>query len=108
MAKAERHLPLCSNTARLAAYLAFLVHEIEKRRGSLRITQSTMVVFKVDTVSFAEISKTAKLVARITSSHSRASAELRKTKAALKTLILVGDEAVIEISRYARQISRRP
>jgi hypothetical protein len=57
MAKAERHLPLCSNTARLAAYLAFLVHEIEKRRGSLRITQSTMVVFKVDTVSFAEISQ---------------------------------------------------
>jgi hypothetical protein len=56
-----------------------------------------MMIFQVNVVSLAKITKAVGLMAGITPPHSRAGAKLREAEAPFETLVFVRDEPVIEI-----------
>ena|SRR5215213_632367 len=63
----------------------------------LRVTKSTMVVFQRDGVGIAESAKAIGILPRKMPSHSRNSAEFRKTEAPFEAGIFLAQEAIVKI-----------
>src|ERR1700729_4567378 len=88
---------LCGHVAAFGLLFTFLIDKIEKPRSCSRVAESAMMVFQVNAVSLAKIAKAVRLMAGVTSPHSRAGAELREAEAPIETLVLVRDKPVVKI-----------
>ena len=73
-------------------------HHTEPRHDPTdRATQPGAMVFKFNVNDCATISKTVRFVPEIAPPHSGNGAKFRKLEASLEPLVIIGDEAIIEV-----------